>query len=596
MSLAMFVIGILVMLAQGAAEQKLEEQCAAYLNERNLTSYADLIKYAGDNYCPAQPDGGDRDSFHPNVVPSIEGATDTTNLGCRLVDTTSKNNGYWDMCCGWRPHFNWVISTCEDGNSSLFCQDIPDCVLKEGVKINYVAAYQYNGDQFKLMDESSVGDFSDDGIAGKYPDSGWEKEKNKFGWEAGDWGTKYAPHGKGVDGPRGITPPGALWVLSAENFYYGAFYFLSQLTLNLEANGHGPSDDHMNCWTWEFDNVEGSAGWFVGAKEDGEGGDLVSNLNQLFATSNAQYSPCMPVHETGHKAQGNKDTFLFPEQFRDYCKANPTGAGCQPWEEGQDVHWAGTALGSNKFENLWNEPYVFAVVLDRQGSWTYRWRPDPETGHTGWSGIERYSAARTLDPRPCPVHDKRGLVSDVAGDVKESVLLLPSVLPEGACLRSVIEDPKESAGIWAGIPLAAMAEQLGGGEDFDGIHNWWMHFDDTKQNQDYPLSIAGVPPEKQTFECQSRASFGCDCSTGREGETTLHACGGQSDALPPLAAPTRLGRKVLLAGTLLLVLCVFLGGALAQDRGIVDRAFGVCGTERGQELRQRLPLERFPPA
>ena len=32
----------------------------------------------------------------------------------------------------------------------------------------------------------------------------------------GDWPTKYAPWG-GVEGPRGLTPPAALWVLSVDS-------------------------------------------------------------------------------------------------------------------------------------------------------------------------------------------------------------------------------------------------------------------------------------------------------------------------------------------------------------------------------------------
>jgi len=35
----------------------------------------------------------------------------------------------------------------------------------------------------------------------------------------------------------GVTPPAGLWILSAENFYYGAFYMLSQLGLNLDGQG-----------------------------------------------------------------------------------------------------------------------------------------------------------------------------------------------------------------------------------------------------------------------------------------------------------------------------------------------------------------------
>ena len=42
---------------------------------------------------------------------SAAGATDTTDLGCRYG-----NPQMWahcGVCCGIRPHFNWVIGTCE---------------------------------------------------------------------------------------------------------------------------------------------------------------------------------------------------------------------------------------------------------------------------------------------------------------------------------------------------------------------------------------------------------------------------------------------------------------------------------------------------
>ncbi|CAE7706759.1 unnamed protein product [Symbiodinium sp. CCMP2456] len=157
---------------------------------------------------------------------NIPGAADTTDLGCRYG-----NPQMWahcGVCCGIRPHFNWVIGTCEETQGTgQFCANLPDCVIKGSPKINYVAAYQYNG---------------------------------------------------------GVTPPAGLWILSAENFYYGAFYMLSQLGINLEGQGNPTG---TNCWMWELDPVE----------------------------------------------------------------------------------------GSQRFENLWDEPYVFAVVVDAKGYWVYRWRP-----------------------------------------------------------------------------------------------------------------------------------------------------------------------------------------------------------------------------
>merc|ERR1712232_1291914 len=142
------------------------------------------------------------------------------------------------------------------GGEGQFCKSIPDCAKTGSPKINYVAPYQFDGTDFVLMEESTVGDISADGVSGSHPaGTGWEAHKKDFKWKGGDWTTKYAPWARGTDGtagPRGVTPPAGMWVLSAENFYYGAFYMLPQLTLNLEGNGNPTG---TNCWTWELDPV-----------------------------------------------------------------------------------------------------------------------------------------------------------------------------------------------------------------------------------------------------------------------------------------------------------------------------------------------------
>merc|ERR1712187_526004 len=115
--------------------------------------------------------------------------------------------------------------------------------------------------------------------------------------KGGDWTTKYAPWANGKDGaagPRGVTPPAGMWVLSAENFYYGAFYMLPQLTLNLQGKGNPTG---TNCWTWELDPVEGTIGWQPGKPAPG-------NLNNLYTTGIAQTSGCMPLPYTALQSQG----------------------------------------------------------------------------------------------------------------------------------------------------------------------------------------------------------------------------------------------------------------------------------------------------
>ena len=78
----------------------------------------------------------------------------------------------------------------------------------------------------------------------------------------------------------------------------------------------------------------------------------------------------MPVAGMAEQMQGAGTTFKFPEQFTSYCKTHPNATGCAPWLD--DIDWSGGFRGTQRFENFWDEPYVFVVVMDRLGYWTYR--------------------------------------------------------------------------------------------------------------------------------------------------------------------------------------------------------------------------------
>jgi len=290
--------------------------------------------------------------------------------------------------------------------------------------------------------------------------------------------------------------------LSAENFYYGAFYMLSQLTLNLQGKGVPTS---TNCWVWELDPVEGAGGW-------NPAGPTPGDLNQLYATSNAQSSGCMPLAYTAGQCQANQESFTQPEIFGGYCAINPDEPGCSPWEPGHQVHWSGGSPSTHRFENLWEQPYVFAVVIDADGYWTYRWIPDSD-GTTGWPGVSRWRADRVLQSKPRPVTNADGLKTDVAGDVPEAVILQPSLPPAFACQRASIEAQNWQFGSGA---LGSMAHELGeSGPDgqLAGAQNWWAHFANTGQYADYPISIMGVPSsELSQGSCKARSDWTCDCS------------------------------------------------------------------------------------
>ncbi|CAK9007586.1 unnamed protein product [Durusdinium trenchii] len=493
----------------------LEEECQRYLRVKGFADPIDLANALSllDSPVPCAENKTAQILYAPNPEPSIPGATDTTSLSCRYG-----NPQMWQhcgVCCGLRPHFNWVIATCEETQGTgQFCSGLPRCLIDGSPKINYVAAYQFDGEHFVLMDESTAGELDTEGVAGNYwQGTGFSAQNQSFRWRGGDWTTKYAPWGEGQQGPRGVTPPAGLWILSAENFYYGAFYMLSQLNLNLEGQGLPTG---TNCWMWELDPVEGTAGWEPGKP-------LPGNLNMAYSTENAQASGCMPISYTSRQANGMRSEFKFPEAFRSSCASKPDQPGCRPWRE--TIHWGGGREGTQRFENLWDEPYVFAVVVDAQGYWIYRWRPtayagapDPSGVKTGWTGVERFKALRKLPARPSPVRDVRGLRTDVPGHVAEAVVLQPSLSTEATCLRSSVE---EVTWQWGTDALAAMAQQLGEagpGSRFEGTQNWWSSFTDTLQYANYPASIMGLEARNMTeaLNCNTGKTFTCSCAASEE--------------------------------------------------------------------------------
>eukprot|EP00435_Cladocopium_sp_Y103_P069337 s648_g33.t1 len=535
--------------------------CANYLQAKGLTSPEELaLRLQRCSVASGGPGGPER--YAPKPEPDIPGATDRSSVDLRYCryDRLAVPvawpvfEGYYGLLVVFLwPHFNWVVGTCERNSkipNATFCDGVPSCAREP--QINYAAAYQYNGTHFIMQDASTAGDISSSGVAGSFKDkTGWESVKSNFKWDTaseeggeGDWPTKYAPWG-GVEGPRGLTPPAALWVLSVDSFYYGTLYMLSQLTLN--AQGH---KEHNNCWEWEFDAIEGLLGTVP------KGSALPGNLNQLYVTATAQVTGCMPMPGTAQQGNGRGHNFTEPKSFERFCHQNPSAVGCKPWTaEGAKIFHGGGHQGTDRFENLENTPYVFAVVLDRNGFWVYRWRPD-ETGATGWPGISQTSAARVLPSHPRRILDPKGLKTDVSGDTPEAVILIPSLLPEAACTRS---SPERVDFRWGASALGSMGYEMKDykpGEKFQGAQNWWAHFVDTHQlqdwlvalvcfaflflkfdddhtllsclgqSQDYPLSIAGVPAsdaEKALYSCNKREGFGrqCSCKYGGGGSRRL---------------------------------------------------------------------------
>ena len=464
----------------------------------------------------------------PNPKASQEGGLDTTDMECRYGNPAmyaSPASTEGTVCCGLRPHINWIFGTCsrdsggDPGSDGQFCTNLPPCFYQTrstgqpAAQINYIAAYQYDGQQFVLMPDSSCGDLTADGISGNYDkNTGFEKSKDNFTWSGGDWTTKYAPaskFGDGNSGPRGVTPPAGLFVLSAQNAFYLAFYMLSQLGINLEKH-HALN---TNCWMYELDPVEGTAGW------SGRGGPITpsspaehfpGNINHLYFTSSSAFTGCMAVTNNSSQGQGLiENKIVFPEYFREYCKTKPSDPGC-----GLNNSWSGGAESTDRFENAWGQPYVFVIVIDGDGYWTYRFIPDA-AGKTSWDGINQFSAASKIAARPAKITDPAGLQTYVKADVPAAVILQPGLSEEGGCLRAY---PEIMDAQWGPLLLSNVAAELGQTDKVPGAHNWWRFFTSTGQLQDYPPTIMGVPLQQQTYNCNSRndppLAPGCACTPG----------------------------------------------------------------------------------
>ena len=65
-------------------------------------------------------------TYRINVASASTGATDTTSLSCRYGNPQMWH--HCGTCCGLRPHFNWVVATCEAGLNNI--QQSDESVMK----------------------------------------------------------------------------------------------------------------------------------------------------------------------------------------------------------------------------------------------------------------------------------------------------------------------------------------------------------------------------------------------------------------------------------------------------------------------------------
>ena len=153
------IVTIFIVCAQRPADADLEPQCSALLTKHKITAddLAADLKANSRFPAPCTSNATFHALYGPDPKPVIPGASDTGEMGCRYGNPSLWSN---PGCCGTRPHFNWVLATCEPTDNRTttnfkFCKNVPECAWRP--KINYIATYQFDGEKMVLMNDSSAG-------------------------------------------------------------------------------------------------------------------------------------------------------------------------------------------------------------------------------------------------------------------------------------------------------------------------------------------------------------------------------------------------------------------------------------------------------
>jgi hypothetical protein len=299
--------------------------------------------------------------------------------------------------CWVEPRFNWIVGVCKGAGCACGGASAPSCAPQnrtdrcaadctgpvvpccfgadvtdlqpyydEGThaKVNYIAAYQFDAaaGQWVMQPESS---FNTNGSLPTFdmmkPFGGLPPTQAWLAPQPGGsvfWSLGYYPAGV-----RGVGPPGAMFVLSTEDWFAGTWYMLNQLTLDRGPGAPYPSAGcavtNDNCWAsgnaGEMDFLE--PGWNNPAT-------AAMNYTQTFSTQNNQVGRCF----NGGVNSGGFDTdnYLLTE-------ASPL-AGAPP------------------------EPIIYVAVVDSVGNWVYR--IPAAAAPTLWPGLTRYTASTTLPAAP----------------------------------------------------------------------------------------------------------------------------------------------------------------------------------------------------
>lgn len=428
----------------------------------------------------------------PNPGATPYGGIDVSELGCKAWVSES--------CCGYTPRFNWILSTCSPNPAerlSMACRH-PGANIT-ALKLRYIAAYQWNADKEAWIKDPNSSTPVDK--EGNLDLSGWRDGGNSD--SRSDWDIKYAPTTQ-RQGTNGVGPPGYMFVLSAKQLAYAAFFALNQITLN---RGPGYQD---NCWgssSGELDFLEVPF-W--------EGIEVP--INRWYVTTTADAGRCLP-------AQKNVPRFLNSRCSSPYCCemcSCPNGTVCfgntdnigfqamgcinasLPIPNGTvsfDVdgsnvtcghHFGAVAGGATSNAYFEQDPLhgdvdvIYAIVVDHDGTFVYRWHDSQENVWPGIGANGSLDVLRTRKPQgvrmetPCPP-----MVSNNSG--ASTTVSAPCGIWEPSC---VDDCPLVSAGGVFGPTQVSGAYAAESARD--GL-NWWNFFNSTQHASD---NITNVKPHQ----------------------------------------------------------------------------------------------------
>ncbi|KAJ3433809.1 hypothetical protein M0812_22778 [Anaeramoeba flamelloides] len=314
----------------------------------------------------------------PMSCASPDESTCTAGTGSNPLcpDMSAKQSG---CCCAKTgchvtPKFNWILSACQGKGCGNYGYTPDTQKYKDRgsqLVVNYAAAYQWS-DKYQMWIIDKDSSFNTDGKYPSFdtvkPNGGLPKASAWMAPQPGsaaawDWG--YYPAGV-----EGLSPPGILFVLSTEKSWNFAWYMLNQVTLDRGPLVPYPSDQcsqtNDNCWAsgnaGEIDFLE--TPWTVNA-------GAADGYRRLFSTQWNQIGRCFPG-TMGSTC--NSDGGWFNDQA---CTNN-------------------YFLGSDP-DNPNPQPYIYAAVVDKIGTFIYRF---PGDNSTIWPGLTRTTAECTLRPRP----------------------------------------------------------------------------------------------------------------------------------------------------------------------------------------------------